>query len=295
MVPPGNETRMWAPTLVLASVVSVQFGGALAATLIPVAGVMGSVLLRLSLAALVMLLVVRPSWRNHPREHWWVVGQFGLTLAVMNSAFYAAIDRLPVGVAVTLEFLGPLTLAAVTSRSLRDALAVLLALVGVVLISGALTTPWAQLDLVGIGMALLAGAAWAAYIITSGRTGKRFEGIDGVAWAMVIAAVAVAPFALLTTSAAMLAVPVLARGLGIALLSSVIPYSLENIALRWLAPNVFGVLLSLEPAVAALAGLLVLGQRLSPLQSVGMALVVAASVVIRASATRRQAAEATGT
>lgn len=295
MVPPGNETRLWAPTLVLASVVSVQFGGALAATLIPVTGVMGSVLLRLALAAVVMLLLVRPSWRNHPREHWWVVAQFGLTLAVMNSAFYAAIDRLPVGVAVTLEFLGPLTLAAVTSRSLRDALAVLLALVGVVLISGALTTPWGQLDLVGMGLALLAGVAWAAYIITSGRTGKRFEGIDGVAWAMVIAAVMVAPFALFSTSAAVLALPVLARGLGIALLSSVIPYSLENVALRWLTPNVFGVLLSLEPAVAALAGLLVLGQRLSPLQSVGMALVVAASVMIRASATRRQASEATGT
>lgn len=295
MVPAGNETRTWAPTLVLASVVSVQFGGALAATLIPVAGVMGSVLLRLALAAAVLLLVVRPSWRGHPREHWWVVGQFGLTLAVMNSTFYAAIDRLPVGVAVTLEFVGPLTLAAVTSRSLRDGVAVLLALVGVVFISGALTTPWAELDLVGIGLALLAGAAWAAYIITSGRTGQRFEGIDGVAWAMVIAAVLVAPFALLTSAATLLALPVLARGLGIALLSSVIPYSLENVALRWLSPNVFGVLLSLEPAVAALAGLLVLGQRLSPLQSVGMALVVAASVVIRASATRRQASESTGT
>lgn len=295
MSPAGNETRIWAPTLVLASVVSVQFGGALAATLIPVAGVLGSVLLRLALASVVMLVVVRPSWRGHPREHWWVVSQFGLTLAVMNTAFYAAIDRLPVGVAVTLEFLGPLALAAATSRSRRDVVAVALALVGVVLISGALTTPWAQLDLLGMGLALLAGVAWAGYIIVSGRTGERFEGVAGVAWAMVIATIAVAPFALATSTAALLAVPTLARGLGIALLSSVIPYSLENVALRWLAPNVFGILLSLEPAVAALAGLLVLDQLLSPAQSAGMALVVAASVVIRASATRGSAELSTGT
>ena len=295
MSPAGKQTQIWAPTLVLASVVSVQFGGALAATLIPVAGVLGSVLLRLALASVVMLVVVRPSWRGPTREHWWVVTQFGLILAVMNTAFYAAIDRLPVGVAVTLEFLGPLALAAATSRSRRDVVAVALALVGVVLISGALTTPWAQLDLLGMGLALLAGAAWAGYIIVSGRTGERFQGIDGVAWAMVIATIVVAPFALVTSTAALLAVPTLARGLGIALLSSVIPYSLENVALRWLAPNVFGILLSLEPAVAALAGLLVLGQVLGPAQSAGMALVVAASVVIRASATRGSAEESTGT
>ena len=295
MGPAGNDARAWAPTLVLASVVSVQFGGALAATLIPVAGVLGSVLLRLALASAVMLLVVRPSWRGHPREHWWVVTQFGLTLAVMNTAFYAAIDRLPVGVAVTLEFLGPLALAAATSRSRRDVLAVALALVGVVLISGALSTPWAELDLLGMALALLAGAAWAGYIIVSGRTGQRFAGIDGVAWAMVIATVIVAPFALTKSATALLAVPTLARGLGIALLSSVIPYSLENVALRRLAPQVFGILLSLEPAVAALAGLLVLGQRLSPAQSAGMVSVVAASLVIRAGTTRRHAEESTGT
>ncbi|SDB90146.1 inner membrane transporter RhtA [Raineyella antarctica] len=295
MAPQGNETKIWAPSLVLVSVVSVQFGGALAATLIPVAGVMGSVLLRLALAAVVMLLVVRPSWRGHPRGDWWVVAQFGFTLAVMNSAFYAAIARLPIGVAVTLEFLGPLALAAITSRSLRDGAAVLLALVGVVLISGALSVPWGELDLLGMGLALLAGAAWASYIITSGRTGQRFGGIDGVAWAMLVAAVLVAPAGLLTASSTILAWPALARGTGIALLSSVIPYSLENIALRWLTPNVFGVLLSLEPAVAALAGLLVLGQALSPAQTAGMALVVAASVVIRATATRRGAEETTGT
>lgn len=294
MTPATAAGRTWAPALVLASVVSVQFGGALAATLIPMVGVLGSVLLRLALASAVMLVVLSPSWRGHTRRDWWVVTQFGLTLAVMNSAFYGAIDRLPIGVAVTLEFLGPLALAAVTSRSIRDSFAVGLALVGVVLISGALTMPWADLDLVGIGLALLAGAGWAAYIITSGRTGTRFPGIDGVAWAMVIATVLVAPAALITASAGLLAAPVLARGLGIALLSSVVPYSLENVALRWLPPNVFGVLLSLEPAVAALAGLVVLGQHLSPVQTVGMALVVAASVVIRATATRTETAEATG-
>lgn len=301
----GTETPIWAPTLVLASVVSVQFGGALAVTLIPIAGVTGAVLLRLGLASVVMFAVVRPAWRGHRRADWWVVAQYGLTLALMNSAFYAAIERLPIGVAVTLEFVGPLALAAATSRSLRDVLAVVLALAGVTLISGALSTPWARLDLGGMGLALLAGVGWAAYIITSGRTAKRFRGIDGVAWAMLVATLAVgfvlAAGAVVDPAGPGARVAVLhswqawGRGLGIALLSSVIPYSLENVALRWLAPNVFGILLSLEPAVAALAGLVVLGQRLAPGQLVGMSLVVAASLVIRAASTKRRPEESTGT
>ncbi|WP_422395997.1 EamA family transporter [Raineyella fluvialis] len=190
----ARQTAGWPLALVLTAIVSVQFGGALGVTLIPVAGVMGAVLLRLSLAAAIMMVAVRPHWRGHRGRDWWVVAAYGLTLAVMNSAFYGALARLPIGVAVTLEFLGPLTLAAVTSRSVRDLSAVALALGGVLLISGALWTPWAELDLLGIGLALLAGAAWAAYIIASGHTARRFGGIDGVAWAMLIAAVLVAPW-----------------------------------------------------------------------------------------------------
>lgn len=279
---PTRPTPAWAPTLVLGAILSVQFGGALAVTLIPLAGVMGSVLLRLTLAALILLVAVRPARRGHRARDWWVVAWFGLSLAVMNSAFYGAVARLPMGVAVTLEFLGPLALAAATSRNVRDLFAVALALAGVLLISGALWTPWARLDLVGIGLALVAGAAWATYIIASGHTARHFGGIDGVAWAMLIAAALVAPWGLLDAGGRLVGGEVLARGLGVALLSSVIPYSLENVALRWIVPSVFGILLSLEPAAAAVAGLLVLGQRLSGGEWVGVALVVTASIVIRA-------------
>ncbi|WOP19991.1 EamA family transporter [Raineyella sp. LH-20] len=285
----ARPTPAWAPTLVLGSILSVQFGGALAVTLIPLAGVMGSVLLRLTLAAVILAVAVRPSWRGHRARDWWVVLWFGLSLAAMNSAFYGAVARLPMGVAVTLEFLGPLTLAAATSRSVRDLLAVALALAGVLLISGALWTPWTQLDLVGIGLALLAGAGWAMYILASGHTARHFEGIDGVAWAMLIAAVLVTPWGLVDAGGRLLGGQVLGRGLGVALLSSVVPYSLENIALRWIAPNVFGVLMSLEPAVAAMAGLVVLGQRLVGTEWAGIALVIAASIVIRVAIPGRRA------
>ena len=267
-----------APILVLAAVVSVQFGGALAATLVPVIGAPGSVTLRLIFAALVLGAVARPRLRGHTRRAWLTVAAFGLALGLMNLAFYASLVRLPIGVAVTIEFLGPLTLATVLSRRVRDLGAVLAAGAGVVLISQALSVPLASLDWVGLGLAAAAGACWAAYILLSGRTGAQFESLDGLALAMGVALVVVAPFGL--TTAPQWTAEVVAKGLGIALLSSVLPYSLELVALRRLSARVFGVLLSLEPAAAALAGLLVLGQRLTPTQLVGMALVVLASALV---------------
>lgn len=266
--------------LVLAAVVSVQFGGALAVTLLPLVGVVGSVTLRLVLAAAVLWAIARPRLRGRTRGDWATVGLFALTLTAMNLAFYASLERLPIGVAVTIEFLGPLVLAAATSRRGRDVAAVGAALAGVLLISQALTVPLAELDLVGIALAAAAGACWAAYIILSGRTGARFEGLDGIAICMALGALAMAPFGIWTAGPDLLTTEVLVRGMGIALLSSAIPYSLELVALRRLAAGVFGVLLSLEPAVAALAGLVVLQQSLAPVQVVGMALVVAASVLV---------------
>lgn len=266
--------------LVLLAVVSVQFGGALAATLLPLVGVFGSVALRLGLATLMLWVFVRPRLRGRSRQDWLVVSLFALALTAMNLTFYGSLTRLPIGVAVTIEFLGPLALAAVLSRRPRDVVAVLSALVGVVLISEALGTPWAELDLLGLGLAAAAGACWAAYIILSRRTGARFEGLDGIALCMAIGAVLCVPVGLVTAGAALWQPDALVRGLGIALLSSAIPYSLELLALRRLAPGTFGVLLSLEPAAAALAGLLVLGQVLAPVQLLGMLLVVAASVVV---------------
>ncbi|WP_238146695.1 EamA family transporter [Ornithinimicrobium murale] len=266
--------------LVLVAVLSVQFGGALAATLLPIVGVLGSVLLRILLAAVLLLALVRPSWRGRTRADWLTVTGFAAALTSMNLCFYASLERLPIGVAVTIEFLGPLLLAAVTSRRGRDALAVVLALLGVLLISEVLTVPWADMDLIGIALAAAAGGFWAAYILLSGRTGARFEGLDGMAIALTIGAVALLPLGVLGAGSSLLSGEVLLRGLGIALLSSAIPYSLELLALRRLSAGVFGVLLSLEPAAAALAGLLVLSQTMAPLQVAGMAMVVAASIAV---------------
>lgn len=264
--------------LVLAAVVSVQFGGAVAATLVPEIGAAGSVVLRLGIGAVILGLYARPNLRGHSRRSWTTVVLFGIALGCMNWSFYASLARLPIGVAVTIEFIGPLTLAAAQSRRARDIAAVAAAAVGVVLISRALSVPWQQLDLVGIGLALLAGGFWAAYVVLSQRTGAAFPQLDGLAVAMVVALLVVLPFGI--WGVGQWTSSVLGRGAAIAVLSSVLPYSLELLALRRLSQQVFGILLSLEPAVAALAGLLVLGQRLEGLQLAGMALVVAASALV---------------
>ncbi|HEY8822495.1 MAG TPA: EamA family transporter [Dermatophilaceae bacterium] len=276
----GVTRRVPAPQLVLAAVISVQFGGALAATLVPKVGVFGSVTLRLTIAAAVLLASVRPRLRRRTTADWLVVGAFGAVLALMNLFFYGSLARIPIGAAVTIEFIGPLVLATVLSHRRKDLLAVTGAAVGVVLISGITTTPWTDIDLAGLGLALAAGAAWAAYIVLSSRTGARFAQLDGLAIAMTIAAVLVAPVGLARGGSALWTQDALWRGAAIAILSSVLPYSLELIALRRLAAHVFGVLLSVEPAVAALAGLIVLGQHLGAVQLVGMACVVAASALV---------------
>lgn len=275
--------------LVLAAVVSVQFGGALAATLVPVIGAAGSVTLRLAFATAILLVISRPRLRGHSRAAWLTVGAFGLALGLMNLSFYASLAHLPIGVAVTVEFIGPLVLATALSRRPRDLAAVGGAAVGVVLISEAFEVPLEDLDWTGLGLAALAGTCWAAYIVLSGRTGRAFERLEGLTLAMVVATVLVAPLGV--AGAGDWHGEVLLKGLGIAVLSSVLPYSLELLALRRLSAAVFGILLSLEPAVAALAGLMVLGQRLSWLQLAGMALVVAASGLVMGADTRRDPAE----
>ena len=272
--------RVPAPLLVLAAIISVQFGGAMAATLIPLVGVFGSVTLRLTIAAAILLVFARPRLRGRTTRDWLVVGGFGAVLAMMNAFFYGALARIPIGVTVTVEFIGPLLLATVLSHRRKDLLAVAGAAAGVVLISGITSTPWSEIDLVGLGLALAAGAAWAGYIVLSSRTGARFAQLEGLAIAMTVAAMLVAPAGLATAGSALWTPDALSRGAAIAVLSSVLPYSLELIALRRLAANVFGILLSLAPAVAALAGLFVLGQRLSASQLLGMACVVAASGLV---------------
>ncbi|HYN30592.1 MAG TPA: EamA family transporter [Dermatophilaceae bacterium] len=267
-----------APVLVLGGIVSVQLGGALAATLIPRIGAGGSVVMRLLFATVILLAVVRPRWRGHDRAARLTVVAFGVALGLMNFTFYGSLAHLPIGVAVTVEFVGPLTLAAVLSRRWVDGVAVAAAALGVVLISEAFRVPLTELSWVGLGLAGAAGACWAAYIVLSGRTGAAFPKLDGLAIAMVVASALVLPFG--AGSVREWDAGIVLIGLGIAVLSSVLPYSLELLALRRLSARVFGILLSLEPAFAALAGLLVLGQRLHPQQLAGMALVVAASTAV---------------
>ena len=260
--------------MVLAGILSVQFGGALAATTFDRAGPAGMVTLRLCGAALVLVLLVRPRWRGRSRADWAVIAAFGLSLAVMNGLFYEALARMPIGAAVTVEFLGPLGLAAVLSRRLQHLGWVVMAAVGVFLLGyGSLT----GLDPVGVAFALGAGACWAGYILLSAETGRRSAGLEGLALASAAAALVVLPFGLASAGPALAAPDVMLIGLAVALLSSVVPYALELTALRALASRVFGVLMSLEPAAAALAGLLVLGQVLTPVQLLAVALVVGAS------------------
>src|SRR5680860_805328 len=189
----------------------------------------------------------------------------------MNWSFYGSLAHLPLGVAVTVEFLGPLVLTTLLSRRLLDFVAVVAAGGGVLLISEAFTVPLGDLSWVGLGLAATAGVCWAAYILLSSRTGAAFDGLDGLAIALVVSTVVVLPAGVLNVDA--WTTEHLLKGLGLAVLSSLLPYSLELLALRRLSASVFGILLALEPAVAALAGLLVLGQRLDPVQLVGLVLV----------------------
>ena len=278
--------------LVLMAIISVQFGGALAATLVPEIGAGGSVTLRLLFATAILWAIARPRLRGHGRTAWLTVLAFGCALGLMNLAFYSSLAHLHIGVAVTVEFLGPLALATALSRRLRDLAAVAAAAVGVLLISEALDTPFADMEWTGLGLAALAGACWAAYILASGRAGREFPKLEGLALAMAVALVVTLPFGVAS-------VPdwtgeSVAKGLGIAVLSSVLPYSLELAALRHLSPRVFGILLSLEPAAAALAGLVVLGQRLGQLQLAGMALVVVASALVMGAGQRKDPAASGG-
>ncbi|NYG58250.1 inner membrane transporter RhtA [Nocardioides daedukensis] len=260
--------------LVLASIASVQLGAAIAKDLFDRIDPTGMVLLRLATSAVILLALARPSLRGRSRTDWLVVAGFGLSLGTMNWAIYQSFARIPLGVAVTIEFVGPLTLAVLGSRRPRDLAWVGLAALGVLLLG---FDP-SGLNLAGALFALLAGAAWASYILLSASTGRRWPGLDGLAVASVVAVTALMPYAVAAGGRDLLHLDILLIGAAVGLLSSVIPYSLELTALRNLKPAVFGILMSLEPAAAALAAVIVLRELLSPLQVVAMLLVIVASV-----------------
>lgn len=272
---PGRRGSLGPVGLVLAGGVSVQFGAALAVTLMPRAGAFGVVTLRLLAAALVLLVVCRPRLRGHSRTDWGTVVVFGLTMAAMNGLFYQAVDRIPLGPAVTLEVLGPLTLSVLASRRAINVLWASLALAGVFLLGGG---GFGSLDPVGIAFALGAGAMWAAYIVFSARTGRRFPQADGLALAMGVAALAFLPFGVVGAGAKLLDPTTVALGSAVAVLSSVLPYTLELLALRRLPASTFAILMSLEPALAATAGFLILNQTLAVTEAAAIALVIVASM-----------------
>jgi inner membrane transporter RhtA len=260
--------------LVLVGILSVQFGAAIAKDLFDEVTPTALVWLRLATSAVVLTLIARPVLRGRTGRDWVVVLGFGLSLGTMNWAIYQSFARIPLGVAVTIEFVGPLVLAAVGSHRASDLVWVLLAAFGVVLLGagpGALT-------LAGVLFALLAGGSWAAYILLSAGTGRRWPGLDGLAVASVVAGLVLLPYAAVDGGAELASGRILVLGALVGLLSSVIPYSLELAALRRLPPATFGILMSLEPAAAALAAMVLLREFLSPLQWLAMACVVAASV-----------------
>jgi inner membrane transporter RhtA len=269
-----SRERPVAVGLVLAAASSLQVGAAFAVTLFDDLGPAGAAFLRLAFAAVVLWAIWRPRMRSHPPRDLRVAAAFGVALGLMNWSIYESIDRIPLGVAVTIEFAGPLLVAVIGSRRPLDGLWIALAAAGILLLAD---PGGGSMDALGVLFALTAAACWMAYIYLSKRTGLLFPGGSGLALAMVVGALVVLPAGVIQGGGSFAEPGLLGSALVVALASSVLPYSLELEALRRLPEAVFGVLMSLEPAVAALAGLVVLGQDLGARELVAIGMVVVAS------------------
>jgi inner membrane transporter RhtA len=276
-----------APVLVLGAITSVQSGAAIATKLFPLIGAGGAVFLRLALSAVIVGLFVRPGLAQ-VRGDILLMLSFGVVLGAMNAAFYLALARIPLGVAVTIEFLGPLAVAVGGSRRRLDLLWVALAAVGVVLLAG---DGGGHLKATGVAFAAIAAACWAGYILLAQRVGRAVPGMTGLAVALLAGTALTAPYGIAVGGAALIRPAALTKGLAIAVLSSAVPYSLELAALRRLRAATFGVLMSLEPAVAALSGLLFLGQHLRAFEWAAVASVMVASLGTTATSRSEEAVE----
>lgn len=260
------------PAYVLTATLLIQCSAALATTAFDAFGTFGTSALRFAVAALVLLAAIRPRLRGRTRGDWLSIALMGLALSAMNVGFYCALERIPLGSAVAILFAGPLAIAVTASRRRLDVAWVALAAVGIVLVTGGLSAG----SLGGVAFALGAAAAWAAYLLCSRRVGERFEGFDGLALAMGVSALLTAPVALGALSRGAAASDYATIGL-LALVGVALPYALEFAALRRIGMRVVSILLSLDPVVAALVGLVALQQQLDPLQILGIALVTLAS------------------
>lgn len=279
----SQRVALGASAIVVLGLICQEVGAAVAVTFFPLVGPIGMVTLRLVFSAAVLLIVFRPSVRGRSRGDWMTVIAFGLVLAAMNAMFYLALTRLDLGVALTLEILGPLVLSVVTARRASAWLWAGLAFAGVAILGFAGAS---ELDPLGVVLALGAGTAWVGYILLSARTGARFGRLDGLALAMGVGGLVILPFGGFITGPTLVQPMVLLLGLAVALLSSAIPYALELLALRRLSASTFSILLSLAPALAAVAGLLILNQQLSLWDWLAITLVVIASMGAVRAATR---------
>ncbi|WP_293301286.1 EamA family transporter [Pedobacter sp. UBA4863] len=261
---------------VLLAIVSVQGGAAIAKGIFPIMGPAGTVALRIGLSAIMLLAIHKPNFSKITTKQWKLVACYGLVLGAMNTAFYLSLSKIPLGLAVTLEFIGPLVLAISTSRKGLDLLWALLAALGIAFIA-----PWSgnnnNIDLIGAALALLAGAFWTAYIVIGGKLSQVMDGGKAVSIGLLVASIVAIPAGIIEGNLLQLNFTTLLMGLGIALLSSAIPYTLEMNALKHIPAKTFSILMSLEPAVAAFCGLLFLHEQLSVYEWAAIALVVMAS------------------
>lgn len=258
----------------LVAMASVQSGASIAKTLFIVAGPAGTVALRIGFGTVLLCVALRP-WRvSLGRDSWLPLGVYGISLGIMNFLYYQALDRLPVGIAVAVEFVGPLTVAVLGSRRAMDFLWIMIAACGFTLLLPVLHQT--HIDPTGVAFALGAGACWALYIVFGQRVGHHL-GPQGVALGSLISAVLIVPLGLYEAPATVFSRSVLLPGLAVAALSTALPYSLEMTALTRLPTRTFGILMSLEPAVGALAGMLFLGETLAPIQWSALVLIIIAS------------------
>lgn len=259
---------------VLLSIISVQCGAAIAKSLFPEIGAAATASLRIGLSAIILLAAFRPNITKLNAKQWKYVILYGLSLGAMNMVFYMAIERIPIGLGVTLEFVGPLLLAIFSSKKAIDFIWIVLAAIGITLIA-----PWTSngLNLIGVLLALLAGGFWAAYIILGGRISKIMKGGEAVAVGMLFATLLILPFGIFSGGLNQLSPKLLGLGASLALLSSAIPFTLEINALKQLPARTFSILMSLEPAMAALAAFVFLQEYLSLTECIAVACVVIAS------------------